>query len=63
MLTLRDNFTKGHWVITYFDGKIPNYHFSRTGVLNYKKPSNKGIPSAFDAKSWQNFQNTQVFIL
>jgi hypothetical protein len=46
----------------HFDGRIPNYHFSQTEVLNYQKPSNKGIPSTLDVKSCQNFQNSIVFI-
>jgi hypothetical protein len=46
----------------YFDERIPSYHFSQIEVLNYQKPSNKGISSTLDVKSCQNFQNTIVFI-
>jgi len=48
---IRVNFTKRFWIIRRFDGKVPNYHFSRTGLLNYQKPSHKGIPSGFSVKS------------
>jgi hypothetical protein len=48
---IRVNFTEGFQNIRHFDGKVPNYHFSQTGVLNYQKPSHKGIPSGFSVKS------------
>jgi hypothetical protein len=48
--TLRDNFTKGYRIICHFDGMIPNYQNSRTGVFMYQKPTLKGIPSDFDIK-------------
>jgi hypothetical protein len=45
------NFTEGYRTIRRFHGMVPNYHFSRTRVLNYQKPSHKGIMSGFGVKS------------
>jgi hypothetical protein len=62
ILIIRNNFTKWYWTITYFDGRISDYHFSQTEILNYKKLLYKGIPSALGVKSCQNSQNTPMFI-